>query len=267
MGDFLKCPRSYYLHNIYKSPVTGRKINIINPPLALGQIVHEVVEGLQNFKAEERFNGSLLETFDKAWEKVSGKLGGFTSVAEEEAAKARGRAMIERIMAHPGPLKNKTVRMKSGRNGMPPNFYLSEALDIILCGKIDWLEYVPDSDAVRLIDFKTGRNDEDENSLQLPIYHLLLKNCQDRPLAGAAYWYLDRADSPTPVKLPDLETGRASVLAVAKKVKEARDRREFNCPRGARGCFACQPFEKILRGEAEFVGTGEYNQDIYVVGT
>jgi len=265
MGDFLKCPRAYYLHNIYKNPKTGKKINIINPALALGQIVHEVIEGLGSFKAKERFSQPLLEVFDKAWEKISGKRGGFKDAREETKAKERGREMIGRVIKNPGPLANKTVRMKLGNNGMPPNFYLSEDENIILCGKIDWLEYVPESDAVRLIDFKTGRNEESEDSLQLPIYHLLLKHCQERPLAGAFYWYLDRDDEPTPVELPDLETGRASVLAVARKVKEARERKEFVCLRGVLGCFACHPFEKVLRGEAEFIGTGEYNQDIYIV--
>lgn len=265
MGDFLKCPRAYFLHNIYKNPKTGKKINIINPALALGQIVHEVVEGLGDFKAEERFNRPLLEIFDKAWAKVSGKRGGFKNTDEEAVAKARGRAMIERVIAHPGPLKNKTVRIKSGSGGMPPNFYLSEDDNIILCGKIDWLEYIPEKDAVRLLDFKTGKNEENEDSLQLPIYHLLLKHCQDRPLAGASYWYLDKDDEPKPVEMPDLEVGRSAVLAVARKVKEAREKKEFNCPRGAEGCFACKPFEKVVRGEAEYIGTGEYNQDIYIV--
>ena len=266
MGDFLKCPRAYFLHNVYKNPKTNRKINIVNPALALGQIVHEIVEGLANHKAEERFNRPLLDDFEKAWVKVSGKFGGFKSEAEEEEAKARGRAMIQRVIKNPGPLKNKTVLIKPGKNDMPPNFYLSESDNIILCGKIDWLEYVPENDSVRLLDFKTGRHDESEDSLQLPIYHLLLKNCQNRKLAGASYWYLDRDDVPKPVELPDLEIGRASVLAVARRVKEAREKKEFLCPKGEGGCYACRPFEKILRGEAEFVGTGEYNQDIYIVG-
>ncbi|MSU54932.1 MAG: hypothetical protein EXS46_00125 [Candidatus Taylorbacteria bacterium] len=265
MGDFLKCPRAYYLHNVYKNPKTGKKINIINPALALGQIVHEIVEGLAKFKAEERFNQPLLEEFDKAWIKVSGKKGGFKSVSEEEDSKARGRAMIERVIKNPGPLKNKTVLIKPGKNDLPPNFYLSEEDNIILCGKIDWLEYVPENDSVKLLDFKTGKHDETGDSLQLPIYQLLLKNCQNRPLAGAAYWYLDRDDLPKAVTLPDLETGRSAVLDVAMKVKKARESKEFICPRGEKGCFACEPYEKILRGEAEFIGTGEYNQDIYVV--
>jgi len=265
MGDFLKCPRAYYLHNVYKNPKTGRKINIINPALALGQIVHEVLEGLAKYKAEERFNRPILENFDKAWQKVSGKRGGFKDAEEEVLAKVRGRAMIERVIKNPGPLKNKTVLMKPGTNGMPTNFYLSEDDNIILCGKIDWLEYVPETDAVRLIDFKTGKHEENSDSLQLPIYHLLLKHCQNRPLAGASYWYLDRDDAPSSVALPDLEVGRKAVLSVARQVKTAREKKEFLCPRGASGCFACQPFEKIVRGEAEFIGVGEYNQDVYVI--
>jgi len=264
MGDFLKCPRAYYLHNVYKNPKTGKKINIINPALALGQIVHEIVEGLAKFKAEERFNQPLLKMFDSAWEKISGKRGGFKSKEEEEESKKRGSAMIKRVMENPGPLKNKTIKLAAVHNDMPPNFYLSEPDNIILCGKIDWLEYVPENDSVKLIDFKTGKHDEDGNSLQLPIYHLLLRNCQNRPVSGASYWYLDRENTPTPVELPDLEIGRAAVLATAKKVKEARDKKEFLCPKGEAGCYACKPFEKILRGEAEFVGAGEYNQDIYV---
>ena len=51
----------------------------------------------------------------------------------------------------------------------------NEEENIILNGKIDWLEYVPEDDSIRVIDFKTGKNDEKEGSLQLPIYILLLK--------------------------------------------------------------------------------------------
>ena len=265
MGDFLKCPRAYYLHNIYKNPKTGRKINVVNPTLALGQAVHEVVEGLVKFKAEERFAKPLSEAFEKAWSKISGKRGGFKNADEEVVAKERGRRMIERVEKNPGPLKNKTVLIKQGDSSMPPNYYLSEEENIILCGKIDWLEYVPESDSVRLIDFKTGKNEEKEDSFQLPIYGLLLKNCQKRPLVGASYWYLDSEDFPREVNLPNLIEAHESVLKVARKVKSAREKREFHCPRGEESCFACRPFEKILCGEAEFIGTGEYNQDIYIV--
>ena len=264
MGDFLKCPRAYFLKNVYKDPKTGRKINIVSPALSLGLAVHEVVEGLQNFKAEERFERDLLSDLDASWSKLTGKRGGFKGGEEEAEYKKRAVDMIKRVIEHPGPLKNNTVKIKEGHNGMPPNFFISEDENIILCGKIDWLEYVPEDDSVKILDFKTGKWDEDGESLQLPIYLLLAKTLQKRKISGASYWYLDRDDEPKSVALPEEDSAKARVLEVARKVKEARAKKEFSCPRGEAGCFACQPFEKILRGEAEFVGKGDY-QDLYII--
>ena len=262
IGDFLKCPRAYFLRNVYKNS-QGRKVNIVNPALSLGQAVHEAVEGLGNFKAEERFTRPLEEAFEEAWGKVSGKRGGFKDEAEEGEARARGLAMIQRVVNNPGPLKNKTVRLKERE--MPPNFYLSEPDNIIVCGKIDWIEYIPEDDSVRLLDFKTGRSEEKEDSLQLPIYLLLMNNLQKRKVTGASYWYLDKDDAPKEVTLPEYEKAHSDVLSIARKVKEAREKKEFPCPKGEKGCYACLPFEKILRGEAEYLGLGEYNQEMYFV--
>ncbi len=261
MGDFLKCPRLYYLHNIYKDPKTGRKVNIVAPPLSLGQAVHEVLEGLIRFSVEDRMKQPLLEHYEEAWSKVSGKKGGFTNKKEEEQAKDRGRMMIERVIKNPGPLANKTVKLKDG--GMLPNFYLSEEESIILCGKIDWLEYREEDDSIRVLDFKTGKNEEKEGSLQLPIYVLLLKALQKRPVSGAYYWYIETEDEPRAIEIPDPEESREKVLSLARDVKKAREDKAFDCPYG--GCFACKPYEKILKGEAEYVGVGEYNQDLYMI--
>jgi hypothetical protein len=55
------------------------------------------------------------------------------------------------------------------------------------------------------------------------------------------------------------------VYSIANKIKQARENGEFLCPRGEAGCFACRPFEKILKGEAEYIGVGEMKQDLYMV--
>lgn len=266
MGDFLKCPRAYYLHNVYKNPDTGHKITIINPALTLGSVVHATLEALGTLPAEERLRRDLVADFEKEWAtNASGKKGGFTSNAEEAAAKARGRLMCERVVKNPGPLAKKTVRLKPSENNMPPNFVLSENENIILCGMIDWLEYVEEDDSVRIIDFKTGKNEEGEDSLQLPIYLLLLGALQKRRVSGAAYWYLEKNDAPTEISLPDATEARERVLALARRVKDAREKRAYECPRGSAGCFACQPYEAILKGEAEYIGVGGYGQDAYLV--
>ncbi len=264
MGDFLKCPRAYFLHNIYRTKA-NRKINIVNVHLSLGIAVHETLEGLLAYKAEDRFSKPLAETFEENWKKVSGKIGGFKSIEEEMDAKQKGKKMIERANAHRGPLAQLAVKLPAHANNMPPNFYLSEPENIILNGKIDWLEYISKDDSIRIIDFKTGKNEENPDSLQLPIYTLLLHELQKRKVSGAAYWYLLNDDEPKPVTLPDVEISRQRVLEVAMKVKAAKTAGKFDCPRGAQGCFACTPFEKIIRGEAEFVGIGGYNQELYLI--
>ncbi len=236
-------------------------MNIVNPALSLGQAVHEVLEGLIRFKTEERMKQPLFDHYEEAWGKVSGKKGGFTDKEGEKETKERGKKMIERVIKNPGPLANKTVKLKDG--GMLPNFYLSEEDNIILCGKIDWLEYREEDDSIRVLDFKTGKNEEKEGSLQLPIYFLLLKALQKRPVSGAYYWYVENEDEPRAVESPDLVKSEKEVLSVAKEIKKAREKNLFKCPYG--GCFACEPYEKILKGEAEHVGVGEYNQDLYMI--
>ncbi len=261
ISDFLACPRSYYLKNVYKDPKTGRKIQLITPPLALGQAVHEVLESLSFLKTEERFKQPLLEKFAIAWEKVSGKKGGFLSPDIEQRYKERGQKMLRHIMDNPGPLQNKAIKISQDL----PHFWLSEEEEIILCGKIDWLEYLPQEDGVHIIDFKTGAGEESEDSLQLPIYHLLVHNCQQRKVMKASYWYLEKENGLEEKKLPDLVESEKKVLDIARKIKLARRLEKFDCPQG--GCRACTPYEKILKGETELIGQGGYDRDTYILPT
>lgn len=259
IGDYLKCPRAYFLKNIYRDPKTNHKIMLMQPPLALGQAVHEVVESLSSLPVESRFAESLLKRYDVAWKAISGKMGGFTSEDEEMKFKTRGASMIQRIMDNPGPLKNKAIKLRQEL----PYFWLSEEDNIILCGKIDWLEYIETSDSVHIIDFKTGKFDEDPDSLQLPIYVLLAAKCQTRNVAKVSYWYLDRDDIPTEVPLVDVETAQSRLLTIAKKVQLARKLEHFKCAK-TDGCRVCRPYEAIISGRAKFIGVGGYSQDIYI---
>lgn len=261
IGDFLACPRAYYIRHVYRNPQTKNKVNIINPSLALGQVVHIVLESLSTKRAEERLQGaSLMDHYNEAWKSISGEKGGFRDEEEELAYKNRGAIMINRVMFHPGPILNKAVKLVSP-DPLPPRFYLSEKEDIILCGKIDWLEYLPSNDSVRIIDFKTGMNEEKEDSLQLPIYTLLVKNCQNRKVSGISYWYLEKDNDPKDMPMPDLQKAKDAIMDVALRIKETRLKGEFRCPRN--GCFACMPLENIVNGKAKFVGTVDY-QDIFV---
>jgi ATP-dependent helicase/DNAse subunit B len=260
MSDYLACPRAYFLKNMYRDPKTNHKMMLMQPPLALGQAVHEVVESLSSLPVEERFSQSLAERYETAWKKVSGKMGGFEDSEEEEKFKKRGASMIARIERHPGPLAHKAIKLRQEL----PYYWLSEEDNIILCGKIDWLEYIEETDSVNIIDFKTGKFDVDESSLQLPIYYLLIKNCQARTVAKVSYWYLDRDDDPVEMQLPTLEDSFKRVMEIAKKIQLARKLEHFKCSK-ADGCRVCRPYEAILSGNATFVGVGGYSQDIYIL--
>lgn len=259
ISDFLTCPRAYFLKNVYKDPSTGHKIQVITPPLSLGSAVHEVVEGLSNLPVKERFNQSLIPQFENVWQKFTGKQGGFFDSDSEYKYKERGKAMLRTIEKNPGPLANLAVKI----NMDLPYYWISEDDNIILCGKIDWLEFLPDSDSVHIIDFKTSKSEEDPNSLQLPIYYLLVKNTQKREVSKASYWYLEFADEVKERKLPDLDKAQEDVLKVARQVKLARQLNKFKCPTD--GCRACRPFEQVLAGEGERIGVNDFGTDLYVL--
>lgn len=259
ISDYLKCPRAYYLRNVYRDPKTNRKISVMEPPLALGQAVHDAIDTLSKLPTEERFTTPLMETFEKIWENVSGQKGGFTDSEQEEKFKSRARDMINRVTAHPGPLAKKTIKIRQEL----PYYWLSEEDNIILCGKVDWLEYREDTDSVRIIDFKTGKFDEDPESLQLPIYYLLASHTQTKPITGISYWYLDRDDEPVDMSIPDSEVSEKKVLELARKVALARKLGHFKCREGE--CRACRPYEAVLVGKATHVGINTYGQDLYIL--
>jgi hypothetical protein len=233
----------------------------MSPPLALGQAVHEVVESLSEIKTNLRFSEPLLDKFERSWKKVSGKNGGFFDKETEFKYKIRGEDMIRRVIKNPGPLGELAVKI----NMDLPYYWLSEDDNIILCGKIDWLKYYPDTNSVEIIDFKTSRHEEEEDSLQLPIYNLLVNHCQNREVTAASYWYLDSSEELTPKKLPDLKESEEKILKIAKRMKLQKSLGKFDCPAGEAGCRACHDYERILKGEAEFVGNDDFKADVYVL--
>lgn len=261
IADFQLCPRLYYLKHIYRHPESDQKIKLVTPPLTLGQAVHETIATISDLPKDKRFEDSLVVKFDDLWEeKFSGQQGGFRNETVEQKYKRRGREMLERVTKNPGPLANLAVKIQSDDL---PRFWLSKEEEIVLCGKLDWLEYLPESDSVHIIDFKTGRKNNDQDSLQLPIYYLLASQAQKRPVTKVSYWYLAFHDRPRQIPLPDEKQARQAVLEEARKIKLARKMEKFSCPE--EGCRWCQPYERIVAGEGERVGTGRYGADLYVL--
>lgn len=261
INDFKTCPRAYYLKYIYRSPKTGHKIKLMTPPLALGQIVHEVLDSLTAIPLKERFKVSLVGKLHELWKQVEGKKGGFMDNSIELQYRARGEEMLLRLMKNPGPLARLAVKMKMDL----PYFWLSEEKNIILCGKIDWMEYLPDIDSVHIIDFKTSKKEEDNESLQLPIYYLLAKNCQQRHVAKMSYWYLEREDGIVEKELPDEKRILQQIQDSALEIQLATKLNLFKCKSPEGECYSCKPYEALIKGEGELIGVGSYKEDIYIL--
>ena len=234
---------------------------IVKPAMALGSAVHEVIESLATLPVEERLKISLVKRLDPVWLKITGKRGGFKTHSEEMIYKDRAVQMLMNLQEDPGPILEKAIKIKSDM-GLP-HYWLSKEDGIILCGKIDWLKYVEKDDSVHIIDFKTGKNEEKEDSLQMPIYLLLATNTQSKKVSGASYWYLDTDSGITEKKLPDEKESFEKIYEVARRIKLARSINHFKCQKD--GCYACRPYERILKGEGEFVGVSDTKQDIYIL--
>jgi len=260
INDYLKCPRGYFLKNVYKDSTTGHKIQLMTPSLALGQAVHEVIESLSNIPTNSRMDESLVLKFDRVWEKFTGEKGGFSDVEEEHKFKERGKAMLRRVMDNPGPISRLAVKIQQEL----PHYWISEEENIVLCGKVDWLEYNQDSDSVHIIDFKTGKKKEEEDSLQLPIYHLLVHHCQKRPVTKASYWYLENDNDLTEKTLPDLKEAHSKVIEIGRRIKLARKLDKFDCHEGRDGCVHCRSLEMILRGDGKMVDSNS-QRDIFIL--
>lgn len=259
LSDYLTCPRAYYLKNVYRDPQNNHKIQLVSPPLSLGSAVHEVIESLSVLPSKDRFREPLMAKFEKVWAKYSGRRGGFFDIEAEFKYKQRGQKMLKRVDEFPGPLMNLAVKIEMEL----PYFWLSEEDNIILCGKIDWLEYIPKTDSVHIIDFKTSKTEEDQKSLQLPIYRLLAENCQKRKVSKASYWYLENSDVLSEKELPNTKEAVDKIIKIARQIKLAKQLERFKCP--TNGCRQCHPMEEILLGRAELVGISDFGQDMYVI--
>jgi len=261
IGDYLSCPRAYFLKNVYKNPKSGKKIKLMTPAMALGQAVHEVLESLSVLPTGERFKTPLRGRLEIAWAKIEGKKGGFEDEDHEKHYRVRAEKMMEVVTKNPGPIARPAVKIKAERD--LPQYWLNETDKLILCGKIDWLEYIPETDAVRIIDFKTSRGEESEESLQLPIYRLLVANCQKRKAEKASYWYLERGSELVDKPLPDLVESEKRILDIARRIKLARSLERFVCPQ--KGCRNCTPYEDIAVGKGEMVGVDGFGAEVYIL--
>ncbi len=274
INDFLACKRLYYLKNMFKDPFSKKRINIVSPYLSLGVAIHNVLEPLKNIESSKRENyikSNLLTDYKKSFENFHNKKGGFKNEEEEKKFYERGIKMIEKIIKDPKILINKVVPEKyfwnrDLHNGFNPHYPIDIENNLILNGAIDWIEYLEKENAIRIVDFKTGRNDESEDSFQLPIYYLLITTLDEKKkykVNEVAYWYLDHENKKEVSehnefqiikidegKIEDIEFAKEKIIQIGKDIKAFKVGNDFKCNNErvkGEGCKHCQQFEKIYK--------------------
>lgn len=253
LNDFLNCPRSYYLKNVYRNPETGYRIQVASPYISLGATTHDAIKWF----LENQDNPSFLainDQFRNFWWKYHGKRGGFTSKDEEALFGRRGLKMLENF------LKNYKNLDKMVKFAKFPKYPLGE--NVILTGNLDYVGELSDG-SLHVIDFKTGTKDED-SPLQLYIYAILAESYYEKDVKKISFWYLDRDEQPKEAVLEPLDKTLDWLQDKAKEIKQALEEDNWVCKNGDELCRDCKDYQAILDGKGEFMFSDHtYKKDVY----
>ena len=258
LSDLEKCPQLYFLRSIFRNN-RGNKIQLVSPALALGQAVHDTIDQFLALEPGERNEAELKRITNLLWgNNAAGEKGGFTDKTQEAEFRDRAEAMLAHFW--------KNDHFKNAVKAKLPNFPKVDLdRDVILTGKLDWVE-AGDDGYYTIIDFKTGKNKEREDSLQLPIYALLGGNIFKTHKLKAKYWYLDSTEEMEEVALPTLAAALEIVKKKAETAKLVVQTKSFQCRTGKESCWACRDMQAISRGEGKLVRVDmSRKQEIYIL--
>lgn len=257
LKDFLKCPRSYYLKDLYRDPKNNYKLQVASPYLSLGSVVHDTVKWFLDTQEKPNL-GETIQKFRNLWLKFRGKKGGFSSDEQEGDFGKRGLSMLENFY------KNWQVLEKSAPEITFPKYNLVD--NVVMIGNFDYVGEKTDG-SLHVVDFKTGANDEDD-ATQLYIYAILAEVNLGKPVSAAGFWYLDREDAPNDIVLDPLEPKLEWLIEKAIELKQAIEKSEWVCVKESfeEGglCRDCRDYQAILDGKGEFMFSDHrYKKDIY----
>ncbi|MBI3384966.1 PD-(D/E)XK nuclease family protein [Candidatus Gottesmanbacteria bacterium] len=259
ISAFKSCPRAYYYQYVYKNPKTGLKIQLINPKLALGAVMHDVLAQFLRSSAVSQEKEQLFAILNRYWSEIAGEKGGFSSAQEESQYKNRAIKMLENFWANPHFKSISPIPMPDF-----PKLDLGE--DLILTGKLDWIEKEGEN-MYHIIDFKTGEKEEKSDSIQLSTYAVLAGSFLTNPQIRASYWYLDREKDFRAYELSPTQETLEKLKQIGLVIKNSRLTNSFRCISGGDSCWACRDFAAVIEEQKGKMVSVDYSrkQEIYIV--
>lgn len=253
LNDFSRCPRAYYLKNVYRDPKTGYKLQIASPYLTLGGVVHDSLKWFLDMNRQVT-KDQLISKFRNLWLKYRGKRGGFIDISQEAEFGKRGLSMLEHFYQNAQVLEPNLEVDSFLKYRLSPRIFLN--------GKLDFLGELPDS-SLHVLDFKTGIKDE-EDPLQLYIYAILAESNYQKPVTKISYWYIDRDTTPKEAVLDPLDERLDWITKKAQEIEKMIQEGNWICIKDPELCRDCQDYQNIIEGKGEFLFSDDsFKKQVY----
>ena len=235
---FYKCPKQY--HFSYIDPVYSKMKNKLNkypeniwPFNTLGKAVHNAITFFYHLPENQRTEENLKEQLKKTWESEAmwnkkpplGKWGGFESLEEEREYYKNAILMLKNFLKIAEiapdfkylPTDNLKKSIDDYINLITP---INKDYDI--SGKFDLI--VQQGNALHIIDFKTGKNEEGADDFQLRFYKLLAEENFKKPVKKTSFYFLRSGSiKESESKKEDSKKIKEEILNKIKEIKETKD--------------------------------------------
>lgn len=240
LSDFLKCPRTYYLKNIYRDKNTGFRIQVASPYLSLGATVHDSIRWFLDLGSQVS-KDQLEKKFRNLWLKFRGKKGGFVGDLQEAEFGKRGLKMLDNFYQNAKLLGKEAPLLNF------PKYVLED--NLVLMGNIDFIGEQSNG-TLHVLDFKTGIKEE-EDPLQLYIYAILAESNYQKEVSKISYWYLDKDESPKEAVSDPLDEKLRWLKEKAREIKKAIEKNEWVCI-NPDTCRDCKNYQAIIDGKGVY---------------